>query len=113
MTDGDKAVDGDDLVEVIITAPDEDWLVAFTRRLVNDRLAACGHHTPIRAVYTWDNRVHDELETRVALHTRAGRVQAIIDRTNAEHPYKVACVTATPISDSNPSYRNWIIDNTT
>jgi len=101
------------LVEVIITAPDEDWLIEFTRKLVEDRLAACGHHTPIRSVYTWDGQIHDQTETRVAIHTRADLVQAIIDRTNAEHPYEVACVIATPIVDANPAYRIWIIDATT
>lgn len=107
MTDDPPSV-----VEVIITAPDENWSIAFTRRLVEDRLAACGHHTPIRSVYTWDGDIHDQSETRVALHTRAVHVQAIIDRTNTEHPYEVPCVIATPIVDANPAYRAWIIDAT-
>ena len=106
------ADDQPSVVEVIITAPDEDLLIAFTRRLVEDRLAACGHHTPIRSVYTWAGAIHDEPETRVALHTQAGHVQAIIDRTNTEHPYEVPCVIATPIANANSAYRAWIIDAT-
>jgi periplasmic divalent cation tolerance protein len=31
------------LVEVVVTAEDADWLAGFTRSLVADRLAACGH----------------------------------------------------------------------
>ena len=39
----------DEVCEVIITAPDPDWLVEFTRRLVTDRLCASGHNSqPIR-----------------------------------------------------------------
>ena len=34
----------DEVCEVIITAPDPDWLVEFTRRLVTDRLCASGHN---------------------------------------------------------------------
>ena len=30
----------DEVCEIIITAPDPDWLVEFTRRLVIDRLCA-------------------------------------------------------------------------
>lgn len=104
--------DNDDICEVIITAPEEAWLIDFTRQLVTDRLAACGHHTPIRAIYTWDQLIQDDNETRVALHTRASHVQSIIERTNAQHPYDVACVIATPITQANPDYRAWILDST-
>jgi hypothetical protein len=36
----------DELCEVVITTPDSDWLVEFTRRLVEDRLAASAHTSP-------------------------------------------------------------------
>lgn len=102
----------DDICEVIITAPDEKWLAAFTRQLIADRLAASGHHTPIRTVYTWHGLVEDTTETRVAIRTRVSHVQAIIDRVNAQHPYEVPSVTAIPIIAANPSYRAWILDAT-
>ena len=101
------------LCEVIITAPDEARLAGFTRRLVEHRLAACGHHSPIRSIYTWDGSIHDTHETRVALHTQAARVEAIIDAVNAEHPYQVPCVVSMPITNANPGYRDWVLDATT
>ena len=102
----------DDLCEVVITADDEDWLVAFTRRLVRDRLAACGHHTPVRSVYTWQGQLHDEHETRVALHTRASLVDAIIAATQEAHPYDVPCVIALPVLQAHPAYRAWVLEST-
>ena len=99
----------DDICEVIITAPDETWLLDFTRQLITDRLAACGHQTPIRSLYTWDGAIHDTHETRVALHTAARQVQAIIDATNRSHPYEVPCVIAVPINGANPDYRAWVL----
>lgn len=33
-------------VEVVITAPDGHWLAGLTRALADERLVACGHHTP-------------------------------------------------------------------
>lgn len=102
-----------DLCEVVITAPDPDWLAAFTRRLVTDRLCAGAHQTTaIRSIYTWDGEVVDRTEARVALHTRIDHLQAIIDRANTEHPYVVPCVVALPIIGSNPDYANWIIEAT-
>lgn len=103
----------EDVCEVIITAPDAEWLAAFARRLVEDRLAAAGHNvTPIRSIYRWEGKIHDNAEARVALHTRLSLVQAIIERTNAEHPYVVPCVVAVPISAGYPDYVSWILAET-
>ena len=102
----------DELCEVVITAADEDWLVAFTHRLVRDRLAACGHHTQIRSVYTWQGQLHDEPETRVALHTRVSLVDAIVAAAEQAHDYAVPCVLALPVLRASPAYRAWVLDAT-
>lgn len=99
--------------EVIITAADPDWLADYTRRLVEDRLAACGHNLrSIRSIYRWEGDVQEEPEARVALHTRTSLVPAIVDRTSADHPYDVPCVIALPIVGGNPEYLDWIREST-
>ena len=100
------------LCEVIITADDEPWLLAFTRSLVTDRLAACGQHSPVRSIYRWQGEIQDDGEVRVALHTRQSLVPAIIERVRAEHAYDVPCVLALPIQAGNPDYLDWVIANT-
>jgi periplasmic divalent cation tolerance protein len=101
------------ICEVIITADDGDWLINFTRSLVEDRLVACGQQiAPIRVIYRWDGEIQDAQETRVALHTRASLVPAIVDRTRREHPYKVPCVLALPVQAGNPDYLEWVIEET-
>jgi periplasmic divalent cation tolerance protein len=98
-----------DICEVVITAGDAEWLAAFTRRLVEDRLVACGHQiAAIRSIYRWDGAVHDEREARVALHTRTTLVPQIVARTNSEHPYDVPCVIALPVVGGNPAYAEWV-----
>ncbi|WP_104526127.1 divalent-cation tolerance protein CutA [Blastococcus atacamensis] len=95
--------------EVVVTAADADWLAGFTRTLVEERLAACGHHlSPIRSVYRWNGAVHDEPEARVALHTRRSLVPEIVSRTADLHPYDVPCVIALPLVGGNPDYLRWI-----
>ena len=95
--------------EVVITAADADWLAGFTRMLVEERLAACGHLlTPIRSVYRWEGALHDEPEARVGLHTRRSLVAAIVARAADRHPYDVPCVIALPVVDGNPDYLAWI-----
>ena len=60
-----------ELCEVVITAPDPDWLYSFARSLVADGLAASAHNfTPVRSIYTWQGQVHERTEGRVsAPHT--------------------------------------------
>jgi periplasmic divalent cation tolerance protein len=103
----------DEICEVIITAPDADWLAEFTHQLVNDRLCACGHNiAAIRSIYRWQGTVHDQGEARVALHTRLDLVPEIVVRTNRDHPYDVPCVIATPVVAANPAYVQWVLDET-
>ncbi|MFI5932421.1 divalent-cation tolerance protein CutA [Actinoplanes sp. NPDC051494] len=99
--------------EVVITAADPEWLAGFTRRLVEDRLAACGQQVAtIRSIYRWEGAVHDDVEARVALHTRAELVPEIVARADAEHAYDVPCVLALPIVAGNPAYLEWILTET-
>ena len=99
--------------EVVVTAADADWLAGFTRTLVEERLAACGHVlAPIRSIYRWEGAVHDEPEARVALHTRRSLVPAIVERTQELHPYDIPCVIALSLIGGNPDYLRWIVDET-
>jgi periplasmic divalent cation tolerance protein len=102
-----------DICEVVITASDPEWLVAFTRSLVADRLVACGQHiTSIRSLYRWQGAIEDESEARVALHTRTSLVPAIVERANRDHPYEVPCVIAIPVIAGNPAYIDWVLAET-
>ena len=99
--------------EVVVTAADIDWLAGFTRTLVEERLAACGHVIgPIRSVYRWEGAVHDEPEARVALHTRRSLVPAVVARTTELHLYDIPCVIAMSLKDGNPEDLRWIVDET-
>lgn len=102
-----------EICEIIITAPDAEWLADFTRRLVDQRLCACGHNLrTIRSIYRWQGVVYDEQEARVALHTRAALIPRIVAAANEQHPYEVPCVIATPVISGNPDYIQWVLDET-
>lgn len=100
-------------VEVVITAESADWLAEFTQSLVRDRLVACGHNiTPIRAIYRWEGKIHDESQARVGLHTRASLVSKIVARADRDHSDDVPCVIAMPICDGHPRYLEWVYSET-
>ena len=99
--------------EVVVTAADADWLAGFTRTLVEERLAACGHLIDaIRSIYRWEGAVQDEPEARVALHTRRSLVPAVVERTRELHPYDIPCVIAMSLNSGNPEYLRWIVEET-
>ena len=103
----------EDYCEVIITASNAAWLADFTRSLVDARLAACGQNIAgIWSIYRWQGSIEDKGEARVALHTRASLVPAIVERTKTDHPYEVPCVIALPILGGNPDYLAWIEQET-
>ena len=103
----------EEFCEVVVTAEDAGWLAGFTRTLVEERLAACGHVIgEIRSVYRWDGAIHDERESRVALHTRRSLVPAIVARAGELHPYDVPCVIALPLVGGDPAYLRWIGEET-
>ncbi len=102
-----------DICEVVITAPDAEWLAAFTHRLVEEHLVAGAHQIDaIRSTYWWHGEIVQRPEARVAFHTRRALVPVLIDRTTAEHPYEVPCVVAVPIVSANPEYERWVLDVT-
>jgi periplasmic divalent cation tolerance protein len=108
-----RRVDSAEFCEVVVTAADADWLAGFTRTLVEERLAACGHTVrEIRSIYRWEGAVRDQAEARVALHTRRSLVPAIVARTEELHPYDVPCVIALPLVEGNPAYLDWLAAET-
>ena len=101
------------IVEISITADDAQWLAEFTRRLVQDRLAACGNLVPVvRSIYRWQDEIQDSQEALVLLHTRSALVSAVIERTTAEHPYDQPQVVVRPIAQSSPGYHRWVLEAT-
>jgi periplasmic divalent cation tolerance protein len=102
----------EEFCEVVVTADDADWLAGFTRTLVEERLAACGHVGAIRSVYWWNGAVQDGPEARVGLHTRRSLVPAIVARTRELHPYAVPCVIALPLVGGSSDYLRWLAAET-
>lgn len=102
-----------ELCEIVITAPDPEWLREFTRGLVSERLASSVHNfTPVQSTYRWLGEIHDRTEGRASLHSRRELIPAIVERAKAAHPYAVPGVSARPLIDGNPQYLEWILTET-
>jgi periplasmic divalent cation tolerance protein len=99
----------DDLCEVIVTAPDRDWLIDLCRQLVDARLAASAHVMhPVTSIYRWDDTVHETTEARAFLRSRRDLVADLTIYVLERHPYEVPNITAVPLVDGNPAYFAWV-----
>ena len=102
-------MNADDPCEVVVTAPDGEWLKNLCRELVEARLASSAHVvSPVASVYRWEGAVHEASEARAFLRTRFGLVDALVSAVVERHPYEVPNVTALPIVAGNPDYLDWI-----
>lgn len=103
----------DAIVDVSVTAEDPEWLADFSRRLVEDRLAACGNIiSGVRSIYRWQGSVEDGSEALLVLHTRRSLVAQIIERAGAEHPDETPQVLVVPVVDGHSGYQQWLLDET-
>lgn len=103
----------DQAVEVVITAPDAEWLRRFVEALVQEHLCSAGHLTEHQTIYFWREEAHSGPEAKAILYTRENLVPTIVERTQNEHPYEVPHVSATPLTAGNPDYLQWILTETT
>jgi periplasmic divalent cation tolerance protein len=102
-----------DLCEVVISAPDPEWLLSLARDLVAERLCASAHSfAPVQPLYWWEGEVVERTEGRVSLNTRAALVPEIVGYVKRVHPYQVPGISSRPIADGNPDHLCWISDET-
>jgi periplasmic divalent cation tolerance protein len=102
-------VNANDPCEVVVTAPEHDWLCDLCRQLVEAHLASSAHVVfPVESIYRWRGAVHQATEGRAFLRTRFGHVDALVAFVLERHPYEVPNVTVLPIVGGNPAYLSWI-----
>lgn len=107
---GDRALpEMTDARVVLVTAPDEATGVRLARTLVKEGLIACGNVVPgVTSIYRWEGEVHTDAEVLLVLKTTASRVDALLARIPALHPYEVPEILSLPVEAGLPSYLTWV-----
>ncbi|QKE85869.1 divalent-cation tolerance protein CutA [Arthrobacter sp. NEB 688] len=80
--------------------------------LLDERLIACGHLTPIESTYRWQGAIEHASEVRAAMHTTKGRVEALRQRVRGLHTYDVPCILVLPVPRGDCDYLNWVDEET-
>ena len=95
---------------VLVTVPDEDEGRILARRLVQERLVACGNVIPgLTSVYRWDGEIQEDPEALVLLKTTVDRLETLRLRVEELHPYDVPEFLALPVDRGNDTYLRWVL----
>ena len=98
---------------LIVTCPDARTATSIARRLVADRLAACGNVTaPVKSIYRWKGRVHLDAEVLLLVKTRKSLVRRCVTSVRAMHPYELPEIIALPIVAGLEEYLAWVRSET-
>jgi periplasmic divalent cation tolerance protein len=100
-----------EFVEVQVTCGSEEEAEGIARALLERRLAACLHLTPVRSLYEWKGEVCDDREVVVVARTRAELIDAVVDLVHEQHSYELPAVTAASMTGSD-GYVAWIEERT-
>lgn len=100
-------------VVVLTTLPADIDAVAFARRVIDERLAACVNLLPpMESLYRWEDGIEQETERQVIMKTSRERVVALWERVRDLHPYDVPEFVVLPIIDGNDAYLQWVGEST-
>lgn len=100
-------------VLVYVTCPEAAHALDLARRLVEEKLAACGNVLPgMRSVYRWQGAVHEAAEAVLVLKTRAALAERLTARVVELHPYQCPCVLVLPIVGGHAAYLAWLAEST-
>jgi periplasmic divalent cation tolerance protein len=95
-------------IVVLTTFADRAAARAMVRRLVNERLVACGTVVPGTSVYRWDGAVTEADEALVILKTRRARWDELAAAVQESHPYEAPELLALPVEAGLDAYLGWV-----
>lgn len=104
---------GSDARIVLMTAPSAEVASNIVRTLVKERVIACGNILPaVTSIYEWQGVLEQNAEALVVMKTVADQLERLEQRINTLHPYEVPELLAMNVSEGNPPYLAWLVENT-
>lgn len=101
-------------IVVLTTLPNAGEAKAFVRRLVEERVVACGTVLgEVTSIYRWQGAIEEAGETQVILKTRRDRWDALQAAVRTAHPYDVPELLALPVESGLGAYLEWVAAQTT
>jgi periplasmic divalent cation tolerance protein len=91
------------------TCPDAESAARIATALVEDRLVACVQQLPgLRSTYLWDGALQQADEILLLIKTTSDRLDAVVARVQALHPYELPELLAVEARGGSPAYLDWV-----
>jgi len=102
-----------DTIVVLVTVGSQNEADHLATTLVEEHLVACVNIVgPIRSVYRWQGRVHNDEELLLVIKTRAALFESLATRVRTLHSYETPEVIALPIVAGAQPYLDWLLAQT-
>lgn len=83
---------------------------AMARAVVEAKLAACAHISPITSVFFWEGSVQEQSEFQVVFKTTVARYEAVVGLIKQLHAYELPAIDAVALERADPVYAAWVIE---
>jgi periplasmic divalent cation tolerance protein len=94
---------------VLTTVGSQKVAEKLASQLVERRLAACMNIVgPIRSVYRWREKVHNEAEYLLVIKTTVAHAMRLQSAFKELHPYELPECVQLPIDGGSDEYLNWL-----
>lgn len=94
---------------VLTSVGTEDDAARIAREIVEKRLAACvSISSPVRSLFRWKDRVHDEPERMLIIKTVRENFERLRQTIVTLHRYELPEIIAVPIEIGDETYLNWL-----
>lgn len=96
---------------VLVTAPSREVAESLVRRVVEERVVACGNILPgLTSIYRWEGAIEDATEALIVFKTTADGAERLVEIMPELHPYDVPEVLVLPVESGHVPYLAWIED---
>jgi periplasmic divalent cation tolerance protein len=100
-------------VIVLTTLASAEEATSLVRRLVTDRLVACGTVLDnARSIYSWKGKLEETPEALVILKTQQRCWEELRSTVERLHPYEMPELLALPVDAGLPDYLAWVVAQT-
>ena len=98
---------------VLTTVADRESGERLARRLVEERLIACGNLVPgLLSVFPWQGKISREEEVLLVMKAPSAGMQRLFARIAELHPYEVPELIALPVESVSEAYFRWVMEST-
>ena len=99
-------------IVVLVTAKDEEEAATISRKLLEDKLAACVNIVKqVRSLFRWEGKVDDVGEALMVIKTQEVCFERLVKAVRSVHSYTVPEIIALPIIHGYEPYLKWVSEN--